>query len=1048
MEQPTLRLVRSAAPEIVPPTLDDAQRGVVSHRGGPLLVLAGPGTGKTTTLVEAVVDRIEHDGLLPEQVLVLTFSRRAAAELRSRIARRLKRTIREPIARTFHSYAFGLLRREAILRGEETPRLLSSAEQDVLIRALLRGDVEAIGADYWPDHLRPALLTRGFAAELRDLLMRATERGVTPERLTMLGQQYGRPDWMAAARFADQYSGVTALRQPPSYDQAELVSAASALLNADAELLERERAARAFIVVDEYQDSDPAQEELLTLLAGGGRELLVVGDPDQSIYGFRGAEMENVRAFTERFRTADGAPSPAQALTVSRRSGPRLLEATRRVAFRLGGAHTHRKLTSARTDDPGEATAHVFSSASQEAAFIAVQLRHAHLVDGVPWEAMGVLVRTGSAISIIRRALSSSGVPVEVRREDVPLIEQPPVRALIAALDVVAGGRDLAADLAAELLTGPIGGADALGLRRLRQELRGLELAGGGVRSSGELVAEALLAPDVLDDIDKRAAAPAKRVSTVLAKGRSAADRAHATAEDVLWAMWAATGLERRWTAQALSGTSAAGIADRNLDAVVALFDAVARYVDRMPGAGAEGFLEYLRDQQIPSDTMHLGAPSGPAVSVLTAHAAKGLEWDIVAVAGVQEGVWPDVRERGSLLGSDALLDVVANRDDSPITRASSRLAEERRLFYVAVSRARRRLYVTAVSAEDDQPSRFLDELDPAPPDAPPDREVQRPGRSLDLSSLIAELRTVVCDLEESDLRRQGAALQLARLADAGLTSADPDRWYGYRPQSVEGVLGEADQPVRISPSKVEEFHRCELRWFLKACGATDTGRLRASIGTLVHDLAEKASQDGWSESDILAELERVWPTIDVGEGWSAAREYTRAREMVERLAGWIRENPRQFLGAEVGFDVTVERARLVGRVDRLDADDQGRLVVVDFKTGKSKPPDKTLKEHPQLAAYQLAVELGGFDEHAGGERRSGGASLVQLGNAKNGKAREQFQAPLSSSENPEWARELIEDTARGMSQVAFQAQRGAWCGFCPARPSCPAWPEGEQVTS
>ncbi|MGH3487953.1 MAG: UvrD-helicase domain-containing protein, partial [Actinopolymorphaceae bacterium] len=155
---PAYRLVRRThdrpATHQTAPTLDDAQRQVVEHRGGPLLVLAGPGTGKTTTLVEAAVDRIEHDGLDPARVLLLTFGRRAAAELRDRIAARLDRTIREPLARTFHSYAFGLLRGEAVLHDRPMPRLLSGPEQDLVIRDLLRGDVDEFGAKDWPTRLR------------------------------------------------------------------------------------------------------------------------------------------------------------------------------------------------------------------------------------------------------------------------------------------------------------------------------------------------------------------------------------------------------------------------------------------------------------------------------------------------------------------------------------------------------------------------------------------------------------------------------------------------------------------------------------------------------------------------------------------------------------------------------------------------------------------------------------------------------------------------------------------------------------------------------
>lgn len=1044
-----LRLVRAAqAPQASTPELDASQRQVVEHRGGPLLVLAGPGTGKTTTLVEAVVNRIEHDGLAPEQVLVLTFSRRAASELRARIARRLGRTVREPLARTFHSYAFGLLRREAVAEGDPAPRLLAGAEQDVLIRDLLRGDVDEFGARHWPERLRPALLTRGFATELRDLLMRAVERGLTPPELAALARAHGRDDWLAAARFAHQYTGVTALRQPPSFDQAELVRAASGLLRDDPRLLARERADRGFVVVDEYQDSDPAQEELLDLLCGGGRDLLVVGDPDQSIYGFRGAEVEGIRRFPERFPAADGSPARVCALTVSRRSGPALLTATRRVAARLGGPRAHRQIEPADPGAPGELGVHVLASPSQEAAFIAARLREAHLVGEVPWASMAVLVRAASAIPVIRRALTSASVPVSVRLDEVPLIDQPPVRALLALLEIVTGRRPIDAELAIDLLTGPLGGADALAVRRLRQELRREELAAGGGRSSGELLVEALRQPVVLATLDHTSVAPAVRVTQLVQAGREAAAEPGATAEDVLWAIWSASGLGSRWSRLALTSSAAAPAADRDLDAVVALFDSVARYVDRMPGAGPVGFLDYLRDQQIPSDSFASGAPAGPAVTVMTAHASKGLEWDVVAVAGVQEGVWPDFRERGTLLGTEVLVDVAADRDDFAPSRATARLAEERRLFYVALTRARRRLIVTAVADDDAQPSRFLDDLDPMPSDAAaPERVVEQPGRSLDLPSVVAELRRVVCDPAQPSARREAAAVHLARLAEAGVRQADPDQWYGRRPLSIEEPLGEPDVPVRISPSKVEEFNRCELRWLLKACGATDSDMTRAGVGSLVHDLAERAVREQWSDATLLAELDHAWPSLDVGEGWVAAREYTRVRDMVERLGRWLRSNPRRTVGVEVDFDVQIDNARLVGRVDRLDADAQGRLVVVDYKTGVSAPTAAELGEHAQLATYQLAVEYGAFDEVSGGVRDSGGASLVQLGKPSKGEAREQVQPPLADAPDPKWAARLVADTAEGMSQPVFTARRGGWCGFCPARPSCPVFPDGEQVT-
>src|SRR6476469_8643240 len=207
VDVPRYRLVRSLpAPLRRPPELDTGQRLVVEHPGGPLLVLAGPGTGKTTTLVEAAVARVES-GVPVENLLMLTFSRRAAGELRDRITARLGRAVREPVARTLHSYAFGVLRLANLAQGLPAPRLLAGPEQDLILRELLDGRDPPL----WPVELRPALRTRAFAGELRDLLMRAVERGLDGAGLAALGRAHRRPDWVAAGTFLREYHDVTSL---------------------------------------------------------------------------------------------------------------------------------------------------------------------------------------------------------------------------------------------------------------------------------------------------------------------------------------------------------------------------------------------------------------------------------------------------------------------------------------------------------------------------------------------------------------------------------------------------------------------------------------------------------------------------------------------------------------------------------------------------------------------------------------------------------------------------------------------------------------------
>ena len=343
---PAYRLVRQPAPAAVPPRLDEAQRRVVAHAGGPLLVLAGPGTGKTTTIVEAVVDRVARRGIDPARVLVLTFSRKAAAELRERITLRLDRTLREPLALTFHSYAYALVRREYALAGEPPPILLPGPEQLLEVRRLLRGEASD-GAEGWPERLRAAVGTQGFAAELRDFLLRAAERGLDGRGLAALGRLHGRDDWVAAGRFLDSYAARFDLAPVPAYDYAEIIRIAGALLRRGA-VRAREREAYDVVLVDEYQDTDPAQEELLLQLAGDGRELIAVGDPDQSIYAFRGADVTAIRRFTDRFRAPDGQPAGIVALRTCRRSGTGLLAATRRVAARLPLAVGHPDLAASR----------------------------------------------------------------------------------------------------------------------------------------------------------------------------------------------------------------------------------------------------------------------------------------------------------------------------------------------------------------------------------------------------------------------------------------------------------------------------------------------------------------------------------------------------------------------------------------------------------------------------------------------------------------------------------------------------------------------------
>ncbi|MET8699918.1 ATP-dependent DNA helicase [Kitasatospora sp. NPDC004723] len=1133
------RLVRSPLVPPAPPELDAYQRAVVEHAGGPLLVLAGPGTGKTTTLVEAVARRIEN-GADPERILVLTFSRKAAMELRDRMAGRLSATAAgaraaAPQATTFHSFCYALLRAHQDPADYAEPlRLLSGPEQDVMVRELLAGGAEDARRGRsriaWPLDLRACLTTRGFADEVRAVLARSRELGLGEAELARFAEGVRRPDWAAAAHFLADYLDVLDLRGVLDY--AELVH--RAVLLAERPEVERDLRERYDAVfVDEYQDTDPAQVRLLSRLAGGGRELVAVGDPDQSIYAFRGADINGILEFPQTFRHADGRPADVKVLRVSRRSGAVLLAAARELTRRMPmGRLPADKLAQHRAPLParegGRVEVSTYPTPGAELDSVADLLRRAHLEDGVPWGEMAVLVRAGArSIPGVRRALGAAGVPLEIDGDDLPLREEPAVAQLLLALRVCAeqavrnrqdGGEDrgdgeegedgeaadgggpgtpdpLTTDLAHALLTGPLGGLDGADLRRLGRTLREEERAalragsadgsadGAGSapaavpRPAGELLREALAEPERLAVIDAPYARRAHDLGTLLRKVRESL-AGGCTAEDALWQLWDGS---RRWRERleraALRGGAAGRNADRDLDAVCALFETAARAEEQVTGhRGALDLLAELEAQDIAADTLTVRTVRPEAVRLMTAHRAKGLEWRLVVVAGVQDGLWPDLRRRGSLLEADRI-----GRDGlaEPLTPAAL-LAEERRLFYVAATRAKDRLVVTAVKApadDGDQPSRFLRELyredvDPrtgrvlrrTPPVTVED-VTHRPRRPLAVPALVAELRAVTVDPARSPELRRAAAERLAVLALATddedrplVPAARPESWWGLEdPTAAPDPLRSADLPVRLSGSGLEQLENCSLQWFLdKEVKARGTSSAAQGFGNVVHALADEVGS-GRTPADLAVLMERldtVWDALAFDAPWKSQQEKTEARAALERFLAWhVMARGRDVVATEHGFDVTLDaggvQVRIRGSMDRVEKDEAGRAYVVDFKTGKQTPTDKSLPEHKQLAVYQLAVRSGALNGLPGFDAaspESGGAELVQLRKPDKAAA----DAPKVQRQDPPegepWIENLLADAAGRILAERFVPQTGGGCDRCAFRRSCSAQRDGAQL--
>jgi superfamily I DNA/RNA helicase/RecB family exonuclease len=1191
-------------------------------------VLGGPGTGKTSLLIDLAADRIAA-GADPESVLVLTHSKQAASALRDAITARLTGpepdaepgvpgATREPLVRTLHSYAFSVLRRHATAHGNPPPRLLTGAEQDAVLREMLRGDLIDIAAGasgLWPERLQPALALGGFAEQLRDLMLRATERGLGPEDLVRLGREHARPEWVAAGKFAVRYEQSMLLRwsvgveapeaTAPALDAAELVGAALDALAGDANLLAAERSRIRYLLVDDAQHLDPQAALLVRVIGNAAHTAVVAGDPDQGIFTFRGADA--------RFVADLDAPDGQRIiLRDNHRSHGQVQLAVARVAAKLPGIAPQRfslPTHAAEPEDDGtEVRVRVLATPAKEAGLIADYLRRAHLTGGVPWSRMAVIVRSVPlSLPPLRRALLAAGVPVQQPALDAPLARRRGAAWMLLALRAVLAGERagrgsrraaeemFSAEDALDLLAGPLGGADQITLRRLRRGIRrsvlgaarseveaernsgnpvGGDEAGWGaedfepgelspesgrddsgqfgddsernIRTSernigdaeraaddadwygvdpewnlpdsewqGEITERDIDDPEWNDDVAERdygaavgdadetasqpnggefesgaarggvaerrdeqsngysgwrayvdqssaevlrdllvgradgcilerltdvEAAPLRRVLDALDRAAKACRRG-AGLEDVLWALWTGSRLERRWVAQSEQGGAVGMQADRDLDAAVGLFDAAAAYVDRLPRASIEGFVEYLVQQEIPHDTRSLTAP-GDAVALLSAHAAAGREWDAVAVAAVQEGIWPNPRPRGTLLGNEDLVDLTAGIADAGerVSRAAPILAEERRLLLVACSRARKSLLVTAVESvsgeRDLVPSRFLAELLGHDDSELGGLPVADPGRALVMHSLVAELRGVVCDSEADPDRRQRAAHQLARLAQAGVPGTHPEDWYGTADLSSSRSLWEEnDTAVALSPSTVELLRTCPLRWALERHGGTDGNNPHAVKGNLVHTLVQ-ALAGKVPEAQVRAALDKAWQAVDPDTGWHSRQELRRTEAMLETFMIWVRNTRGELTqaGVEVPVDCVLparaedERpVRIRGRVDRLERDALGRFVIVDVKTGKSPVTKQAAADHAQLATYQVAAAMGALDATMGKSDSAEGESDSTATESGSSTA-ESIRPPAETRRATAESWNLLDDVA-GEPGGAAGAEPGAIMG-------------------
>ena len=880
---------------------------------------------------------------------------------------------------------------------------------------------------------------------------------------------------------------------------------------------------------------------------------------------------------------------------------------------------------------------YALASSQDEANLIAQMLLEERIYGNHPYRESAIIVRNGADVARIRRVLSSNGIPSRTSAALVPVRDEPAVRPFLDALSLLVYARKrgekalnpavhmpagegtearerpgyeaLSAaeaeelmrrslnDVIAEesranplggaqsaitLLTSRLGGASSMDVRRLRQQLRSIELQSGGHRPSDDLLLGALLHPETLPE--EGVGRAVHRIAAVLSAGRKALARPESTSTEVLWALWEASGLEKVWVTQTRNAGPDADAAHRNLDAMIGLFEAADRFDEQMRGAGAEQFLDFIDAQDLPMDTLAARGVRQDAVEILTPALAAGQSWRTVYVCGLQEGTWPNTTVRGSLLATGDLVDLCdarirqraeqqAGEEQVPPARIRSypeRVRDTRhdelRMFAVAATRASTRLVLTAVRNDDEAPGEFFDFV--LPTDAVGDSTdvpITRVRRPATLRSLVAELRRTLVeesmnamraeDAQQEDTQQNGAPMHnapeeealtpeasayrldaasrtLARLANAQAPGAAPDEWWGLLPLSSTEPLfahrpadhaepgenygedGEeqTEKPSRrtiaLSPSRLETIHSSPLDWLVSAARAEAQTDLSRSLGTLVHAIAEEYPTGTLEELQTALD-ERISslgvPARKEDETdeeyrervpWESYALYERAKRMILRLSYYYRQHMGdagwQNLGVEGSFAVRVPvpfdpagevgelDALLTGRVDRLEGtapaeDGTRRYAIVDLKTGKSKPDGKTMETHPQLAAYQIAVEAGAGEqleeryraeaaaleadeplpdarpqelEYTGYTGRSGGAALVQLGaSGVNDESKTRLQVQPALTEHDSWAAELVQHAAELIAGAQVQARHREGGYGCRLPEICPICTRGRQVT-
>ncbi len=819
---------------------------------------------------------------------------------------------------------------------------------------------------------------------------------------------------------------------------------------------------------------------------GRSTQIVVLGNPDEAVETFRGGDPLMLASAARDF--------DAVALTLPQvHRGSRQIAALIELAVQqvqVAGCISQRRPNYQHLAQNSQSVCFkVAPDDTVQVGAVAAHMRSLHLEQGLAWGQMAVIVRQSSSVELIRQELRRGGVPLAPDTPALLLRSEPAAKALLdcarAALEQLLGVPVVQEEAARALLLSPLVGFSAIELRRLRRILG---------ESPDHLSTRVLSDTELFDQLEAAPTLAAKAkvaqaINEALAKERSEG------LEALVWGAWQASGKAQYWRQLALDIEADSLLrqrADHDLDVVISLFKRLEVWSERNPSAPGQQFLDELEAQQVASDSVAaLGArPQG--VSVLTVAACAGRQWEFVAVLGIDDGVWPNLRLRDSLTQTGLLTDIVSQRiadtvnlssltassDPQALAQARAQIcSDEMRLLVAAMSRANSQLWLGAVNGGEQGPSSFFNYL--SRQSAIPVESIQ-PGGAYTLRGLVATLRRqLMLDLKRNDGAGapQIAAL-LAALAQRGVPGADPRSWLGIAgasqfltdlPAQLEGqdrlgtqaaahavvalkqlqaqrVNQARQRGARLSPSDVENIETCPLRWYLQRHGGSPASSSAQQIGALIHWLAQQGQEHGLSREQLLDLFYRERSSLQLPGGWYGRQENQRVEKMVENLALYLANSPANMqvevecpvrAQVELAVDGAPLKIKISGRADRLEHTSQG-IDVIDFKTGASVD-SAGAQTNAQLATYRVALQARGENVHGG--------ALIMLGKENKRAQVDAITYPGSRELAPSdyletgqgWDTDLISAAALDSLGPSYQARTGEHCRHCAYQDFCPA---------